>query len=81
MESEQRQPRYRREHNESESRMRAFEAGISDGNGSVVIAMTASSDTPNLIQRCEPSSASLEGCATICGHPSRRAKRAPQDDD
>jgi len=80
MESEQRQPRHRGEQNESESRMRAFEAGISDGNGRVVIAMTAS-DTANLIQRCEPSSASLEGCATICGHPSRRAKRAPQDDD
>jgi hypothetical protein len=52
MESEQRQPRHRGEQNESESRMRAFEAGISDGNGRVVIAMTASSDTPNLIQRC-----------------------------
>jgi hypothetical protein len=52
-----------------------------EGNGRVVIAMTASSDTPNVILRCEPSSASLEGCATTCGHPSRLAKRAPQDDD
>jgi hypothetical protein len=57
-----RQPRYRGEQNESESQERAFKAGRK-GNGCVVIAMTAS-HTPIVILRCEPSSASLEGCAT-----------------
>jgi hypothetical protein len=57
-----RQPHHRGEQNESESRERAFKAGRK-GNGCVVIAMTAS-DTSIVILRCEPSSVSLEGCAT-----------------